>query len=635
MIFPFNAVVGQDRAKKAVLLNLVAPQIGGLLLSGEKGTAKSILLRAAAAILPELQTVNVPLNTSEEALVGSFDLGKALKEKEYDYEPGLLARAHNNILYIDEVNLLDRAVSSLILDAASAGMYRLERDGLSRRVKARFILFGSMNPEEGALHPQLLDRFGLFTEMKGERELDRRKEIIRRRLLYESDPDLFSRRYQEEEKKLSARVIKARSIFEETLISKENCRFAASLCSRVHLIGHRGDVVLAAAARGIAALDSRNRVTREDILEAAAYVFPHRRPPEDENRHTPPPPQKQNETPEEKDKEQEKPEPLPNGSQSPHSPHVPNKAEREEQQDDEPEQTREDQVFTIKGEFLFPDIPQLQRLKPKQRFTSGKRETVRSETKRGHYVRFREGEDTGTGYALVPTIRAAVLLQKGRSTSEYGNLVILPEDLRIKIRERQVGNTILFLVDASGSMGASRRMAETKGAVFSLLKNSYRKRDRVGMMVFRRNAARLILQPTRSLDLAHKKLKELAVGGNTPLALGLRDAAVLIKAMAAKEDGSSPVLVLLTDGRGNVSLSGNREETPGTVQAQGNMQREIEQIARSFIAQKVRVLVIDTETGWVRLGGARRLAEELDGVYLRLDEFKAEKLAESVRSYIR
>jgi magnesium chelatase subunit D len=666
-LYPFCAIVGQERAKRAVLLNLITPRIGGLLLSGEKGTAKSTLLRAAAALLPNLKTVNLPLNASEDGVMGCVDFERTIKAGEFFYSPGVLAKADGNILYIDEVNLLDRSLSAMILDAAACGECRIEREGHSHTVPSRFILFGSMNPEEGAVHPQLLDRFGLFVRIEGEQSPERRAEIIRRRLEFERDSAGFIHAFTPQERRLTTTLKKARKMFDRVTISPDLLSFAAACCTRAHLTGHRGDIILATAARGIAALEQREMVTRDDILDAAAFVFPHRIPEEptssvsdagetEPDRFDPEPQAEQIEqddpqiTPEKDDGGDGSTDGstgAPVNTPADHHPDLPPDLPGDTPADMPPpsldetgdrpdaEDGGKDRIFDIEGTFLFPEIRPLQDRRRRNVTSPGRRERVRTDSKRGRYVRSRRHDGRSTDIAIDATIRAAISRQFSRP--EHGRAIIVhPEDLRIKMRRKRIGNTVLFLVDGSGSMGAAGRMAETKGAVFSMLRESYRRRDRVGMMIFRRDTVALILQPTRSIELAYARLKEIPVGGATPLALGLMEAGILMRALAAKEDGELPVLVLLTDGRGNVPLPGNKDrgklgEKSG---AQTLIGQEISRTAGRVAAEGARILVVDTETGWVRLNLAQRLAEELKATYLRLDEFRADSLAESVTAFV-
>jgi len=597
--YPFCALIGQEKAVKAVELNLVCPAIGGLLLSGEKGTGKSTLLRGAADLCGEQSVVNLPLHSGEEGLFGSLKIEKALKEGLCDYEPGVLSRAHNQILYIDEVNLLLPSRLSMVTQIATTGFYHLEREGMSRIVPSRFTLFASMNPEEGELETSDLDRFGLFVSLEGEQDVAKRASIVRNRLAFDRDPRAFTALYRKERETRKEKIQKARNQLPQVGIGEEILHFAASLCREAGLEGNRGDLVLIHTARALAVLDGRDRVLREDIQEASAYVFPHRIKEKRQEEISPP------DTPKEKE------------------PHKPLPPPPEERQDESGQGGRgEERHFSAKGHFDFP-LPQSgskpSRISKKRR--EGKK-NCRDRGNRGPTILIRQADGKSKNYAIAATIRAAAPYKKRRQ-SEGQRLVVKSEDLRIRVRRKKKERLIFFLVDASGSMGAAGRMAETKGAVLSLLRQSYVNRDRVAMMAFRRDRAEMLLHPTRSVEFAKKELEELPVGGATPLALALAKAHDYIKGQLSRDPSLEPHMVVLSDGRGNAKPGDNRAE-----EALGEKARAIGQ-------ENYPVMLIDTEKGWVRLGKAEELARSLGAAYFRLDDYRSDKVANTIENYIK
>ncbi len=274
--YPFTAIVGQENMKLALLLNVINPKLGGVLIRGEKGTAKSTAVRALAELMPGTEVVDLPVSATEDRVVGTLNLESAVREGKKRFEPGLLAQADGNILYVDEVNLLEDHIVDLLLDVAAMGVNRVEREGLSYSHPARFVLVGTMNPEEGQLRPQLLDRFGLSAEVKGERETQARVEVISRRLAYETDPEAFALGWREEEQRLAERIASARERLPEVSYSPDILRLAASIGIALETDGHRGDICMVNAARTIAAWEGRKEVLREDIRRAAALALPHR-----------------------------------------------------------------------------------------------------------------------------------------------------------------------------------------------------------------------------------------------------------------------------------------------------------------------------------------------------------------------
>ncbi|WP_330595200.1 ATP-binding protein [Qiania dongpingensis] len=274
--YPFSAIVGQEDMKTALLLNAINPKLGGVLIRGEKGTAKSTAVRALASLMPEMKVVNLPVGVTEDRVVGTLSLESAIQEGKRRFEPGLLAEADQNLLYIDEINLLDDHIVDLLLDVAAMGVNRVEREGISYSHPSRFVLVGTMNPEEGQLRPQLLDRFGLVTDVKGEQETADRVEVISRRLDFEEDPEPFLEKYRKEEEKLTARILKAKKLFHMVSYSKDILMLAAQIGISLHVDGHRADICMVNTARTLAAWEGRTEVIREDIRRAASYVLPHR-----------------------------------------------------------------------------------------------------------------------------------------------------------------------------------------------------------------------------------------------------------------------------------------------------------------------------------------------------------------------
>jgi magnesium chelatase subunit D len=601
LLYPFTAIVGQEDVKKALLLNLICPSIGGVLLAGEKGTAKSTIVRSLAQLVPGLRVVTLPLNATEDRVVGALHLEEALKSGRRAFEPGILAAAHENILYIDEVNLLSESLVNAILDVAASGVNVVEREGISHSHLSSFVLIGSMNPEEGELKPQLLDRFGLVVPVRGSTELEERKEIIRRRLAFEQAPAAFIEEYRGSEGHLREQIYRARECLKKVTVSAELLEIVAQINLEACVAGHRGDLVVTQAARALAALKGRDKVLLEDIKEVAPLVLFHRW-------RSPPvlPPLAEPLEQEPMESEQS----LAAGEQQQSTqPMLPEKSPQEVPQEGEkpeprflretgvlPDEVSEiGETFKVK-EFLMHFLDYRTRRKG-----SGRRSKTRTMAKTGRYIKYRLPKGKVEDIAL-----DAIAIHAG--------------DIRQKVREKRVGNTILFVVDASGSMGARRRMVAVKGAILSLLQDAYQKRDTVGMMAFRGQDADLLLPPTRSIDLAYKLLRDLPVGGKTPLALGILRAAELIRALRVKDPDILPVIVLVSDGRANVALQG---EDPV---------QDAQRVAQRVSVEKIQFVVVDTEAGPIRLGLAERICEALNGIYFKLEDLKAEELATALRS---
>jgi magnesium chelatase subunit D len=651
-------VVGQDDLRLALLLNAVSPAVGGVLVRGEKGTAKSTAVRALSALLPEVDVVpgcrfscapgapdpgcpdgpheagdgvrrparmvELPVGASEDRLVGALDIERALAEGVKAFEPGLLADAHRGILYVDEVNLLHDHLVDLLLDAAAMGASYVEREGVSVRHAARFLLVGTMNPEEGELRPQLLDRFGLTVEVAASREPDQRVEVVRRRLAYDDDPAGFAARWAAEEAAVRARIVAARALLPSVRLGDGALRQIAATCAAFEVDGMRADIVMARTATALAAWAGRTDVLAEDVRQAALLALPHRRrrnpfdaPGLDED--------KLDETLEqfsgEGDDGDQDPDPDPDGpggggGQPPQSDggdpqggdagarpeagegpelQAPGAGERSAVRAAEPFRTK---VLSV------PGIGE---------GAAGRRSRARTE--HGRTTGARRPRGGLTKLHLAATVQAAAPHQRARGRSGPG-LVVRRDDLRQATREGREGNLVLFVVDASGSMAARQRMSAVKGAVLSLLLDAYQRRDKVGLVTFRGAAADVALPPTSSVDAAAARLESLPTGGRTPLAAGLLKAHDVLRVERLRDPARRALVVVVTDGR----ATGGTEPVALAGRA-----------ARLFAAEGVASVVVDCESGPVRLGLAGQLAGELGGTAVTLDELRADSIAGLVR----
>lgn len=311
IIYPFTAIVAQEQMKQALILNMIYPQIGGVLIKGEKGTAKSTAVRGLSDVMPErrenegclyhclpeaysywcddckerqnqdsrmskLQVVTLPIGASEDRVIGTIDIEKAIKKGEKHFEPGILAYANNGVLYVDEINLLDDHLVDLLLDCAAMGVNTVEREGISFKHPAKFTLIGTMNPEEGDLRPQLLDRFGLMVTVESERDVDLRTEVVKRRIAFENDPEEFCRQYESQQKALGEKIHEARNRLKDVQYSDNILETIARLAIGLGVDGHRADITMLKTARAQAAFEGRNTVEQKDIVLAASLCLPHR-----------------------------------------------------------------------------------------------------------------------------------------------------------------------------------------------------------------------------------------------------------------------------------------------------------------------------------------------------------------------
>jgi magnesium chelatase subunit D len=646
--YPFSAVLGAEEMRLALLLNAVSPAIGGVLVRGEKGTAKSTAVRGLAALLPaievvagcrfgcdpaapeptcpdgphtDIETVTVParlvelpVGASEDRVIGSLDLERALAHGVRAFEPGLLASAHRGILYVDEVNLLADHLVDVLLDAAAMGRNHVERDAVSVSHPARFVLIGSMNPEEGELRPQLLDRFGLTVDVSASRDPAVRVEVVRRRLDADADPAGFAQRWARAEAELTEQIAAARELLPDVVLSDAALRQIAEVCAAFDVDGMRADIVTARTAVAHAAWHGRTSVTEDDVRAAALLALPHRR------RRNPfdQPGLDADALDEALERARDtEPDPDPDGGGAP----------ADESDAGQPQDAPSDNRSTPDRPAPDSDGGQPGPGQPASTAATGKAGRAKvlrgtggspatpgrraaARTGWGRTVRaLPPGSDTGPIH-LRATVAAAAPHQLGRGRTS-GPMRLHGQDLRRADQRGKEGNLVLFVVDASASMAARARMGEVKAAILSLLLDAYQRRDKVGLITFRDSGAELVLPPTGSVSHAAHRLETLATGGRTPLAAGVAKAAQVVRTELLRDPLRRPLIVLITDGRA---------DTRAAARAGAGLHNH-------------DMVVIDCERGLVRLGLAQRLAYDLHAQYLPLAEVTSEPLTALVTDW--
>ncbi|WP_051580900.1 VWA domain-containing protein [Pseudonocardia acaciae] len=646
----------------ALLLTSVHPAIGGVLVRGEKGTAKSTVVRALATLLPgraslvdcrfgcdpaapdpgcpdgphpagapvaerPSRLVELPVGATEDRLIGSLDLERALSEGVRAYQPGLLAAAHRGVLYVDEVNLLHDHLVDLLLDAAAMGRSHVERDGVSLSHASVFLLVGTMNPEEGELRPQLLDRFGLTVDVSASREVELRVEVVRRRLAFEADPVGFAAGWRAEEEALAERIAAARERLGAVTLPDTELRRIAAVCAAFEVDGMRADLVTARTAAAHAAWRGAPEVTEEDVRVAVRLALPHRRrrdpfdePELDEralddalNQAA-----EQVEPPEGPDEPPDGPDEPPDGPDGGST--APRPTDGRSSSQDEGRDTNGQGEPSGDGSSRPAPAPappfraRLLTVPGVGEGAPGRRSRARTE--QGRVVRAAtDNPHRAADLHLPATVLAAAPHQRERGHAGPG-LRLHRGDLRHAVREGREGNLVLFVVDASGSMAARRRMAAVSGAVLSLLKDAYQRRDKVGLVSFRAGGAELLLPPTSSVPAAAARLDRLRTGGRTPLAGGLLRARRVLAAERLRDPRRRPLLVLLTDGRATVPVRAGSDPLRDAVRA-----------AALLAADQVATVVVDCEAGPVRLGMAGRLAAAASGALVTVGELSADRVA--------
>ncbi|OBH55567.1 magnesium chelatase subunit D family protein [Mycobacterium sp. E2479] len=607
--YPFSAIVGHDQLRLALLLCAVRPEIGGALIRGEKGTAKSTAVRGLATLLSEATgsdagLVEMPLGATEDRVIGSLDLQRVLRDGEHAFSPGLLARAHGGVLYVDEVNLLHDHLVDVLLDAAAMGRVHIERDGISHSHESRFVLIGTMNPEEGELRPQLLDRFGLTVDVHASRDVEVRVQVIRQRMAYEADPDGFAERYADADAELARRIATARALLDRVVLPDNELRRIAALCAAFDVDGMRADLVVARTAVAHAAWRGADSVVEEDIRVAAELALPHRRrrdPFDDPGI----------------DRDQLDEALAQAGSDPDPDPDPPGGGQRTEPEQDAPQRNSPENAKAQRPKTR-PSAPPSRTFRTRAlrvpglgEGSPGRRSRARNAS--GSVIGAADADDTscaGHGLHLFATLLSAA------ESAGAGPLRPQPDDVRRAVREGREGNLVIFVVDASGSMAARDRMAAVSGATLSLLRDAYQRRDKVAVITFREQQARLLLPPTSSAHIAGRRLARFDTGGKTPLAEGLLAARELIVREKARDRARRSLVVVLTDGRATAGPDPlGRSRTA----------------AARLVAEGAAAVVVDCETSFVRLGLAEQLARQLGAPAIRLEQLHADSLTRAVR----
>lgn len=618
--FPFSAVLGLNHAKTAILIVLVNPRAGGLLISGPRGIGKSTLMRSTQELI-ERPWRDIPVSVTEDRLFGTIDTEKAIYSGQKKLYPGIINEADQGVLYLDDANLLREDLLDSILNIAEVGAYQLERDGLSLRCDTSFTVIAAINPESGMLSGACLDQFGLFVNVDNIHDENTRVEILKRTISFEKDCASFCNLWKLENEKIKKAIHSAMSLLPKVVVSSAMIQLASVYALKAHVSGHRADIYLIEAARALAALAERRYVLPKDLEKAAEFVLPHRMrknceqelPQSDE-------PENPDKNDIEKDQEFENNN-LGDDGEDPSGNHIieaaGNGSDNDESSSDMPEfpQGADDEKVDPADSHVI--LPPLWIQNEKKRFSpkgSGKRNMTRSDERQGRYVKAGIPKGETHDIAIDATLRAAAPHQKGRRSNGCA-VVIRHEDIRRKEREKRTGNIFLFLVDASGSMGARERMKAVKGVVFKMLADAYQKRDRVGMIAFRRDRAEVLLPITRSIEFAQKKLAALPTGGKTPLAQGLIKAEDMLDRLYKQDPLQDPVLILITDGRATNSLNKNTDPVRDALS-------EAERIGHRHML----AAVIDTESSFIKLGLAKELAQKMGASYFHVDKISEDRL---------
>ena len=608
--FPFSAVKGMDEVKKALECAMVDDDLKGVLIKGPTGTAKSLLVRSFADLLPGKDIVNIPQNVTDEQLFGSIDLEHAIKHGRTLMKDGLLKRADNNILYLDNVNLFDRKILGSIMDCVEIGRVIVEREGVSAEYECRTTVVATMDPAERALSEHISDRFDICVQTYSSQDHDYRCEIISSNLNFDNDPDAFIERYSDQERSITKSIISARSKLTEISITESDISMISQICMSLNVVGYRGDVSVAKVARALTALDDRDEISDDDIRDAAVLCLLHRRT-------------ELKESADEEDQENGSSKndvcEVPEEDIKPH-PNV-QRSVRIHESAEQPESASSLGGKGIGKQNLVSEITdavrneldhmdKIESIRLHEIAGSNRRSDISTRRHSGRYRGSKIPDGKSSDPAFDATIRAAAPFQTIRDKGDL-SIAIESQDIRDKIRVKRDSCSFLFAVDVSGSLVNSGMMRDIKDGVKAMLMDGYVQRDKVALMTFCFGDVRISVPFTRSVERICDTLDNTITGGGTPLGSALLMIREYLLNYIRKNPEERCYVILMTDGDATDPVVGGK---PASI--------ELKKITAIMNIPRTEWIVVDSSLIQGRVNHALKLAKMLNGQYIKLEDLR-------------